>query len=127
MSGNKLFLDTNIILYLLNGDFTLAETLNNKQIYISVITEMELLSFKNISQNEETVIKDFVKQCKVININNPIKEETIQIRKKYNTKLPDSIIIASALYLDFPLITADNDFKKVEELSLIHYEIEPGQ
>jgi len=28
MSGNKLFLDTNIILYLLNGDLTLAELLN---------------------------------------------------------------------------------------------------
>ena len=127
MNGNKLFLDTNIILYLLNGDFTLAEMLNNKQIYISVITELELLSFRHITNNEEKIIREFVKQCKVINITNPIKEETIQIRKKYKTKLPDSIIIASALYLDFPLITADSEFKKVEELALIHYEIEPGQ
>ena len=35
MSGRKLFLDTNIILYLLNGDETLAELLNKKQLYIS--------------------------------------------------------------------------------------------
>ena len=71
--------------------------------------------------------KILLNNVKLLTLNNPIKEETIQIRKKYNTKLPDSIIIASALYLDFPLITADNDFKKVEELSLIHYEIETGQ
>ena len=49
MNGNKLFLDTNIILYLLNGDETLAELLNQKQLYISVITELELLAYKNIT------------------------------------------------------------------------------
>ena len=86
-----------------------------------------MFSFRNITNKEGKIIREFIKQCKVININNPIKEETIQIRKKYQTKLPDSIIIASALYLDFPLITADSEFKKVEELALIHYEIESGK
>ncbi len=122
MNGNKLFLDTNIILYLLNGDETLATMLNMKQLYISIITELELLAYKNVIKNETAIIKDFVSQCKIININNTIKEETIRIRKTYQTKLPDSIIIASALYLDLPLITADSDFKKVEELSLVLYD-----
>jgi predicted nucleic acid-binding protein len=44
------------------------------------------------------------------------------LRKIYNTKLPDSIIIATALYLDLPLITSDVEFKKVDELMMIHYE-----
>jgi predicted nucleic acid-binding protein len=122
MNGNKLFLDTNIILYLLNGDKTLAELLNQKQLYISVITELELLAYKGITAKEEKVIKEFVSQCKVININNNIKLETIRVRKAYKTKLPDSIIIASALYLDLPLITSDVEFKKVEELALVQYE-----
>lgn len=122
MNGNKLFLDTNIILYLLNGDETLAELLDQKQLYISVITELELLAFKGITVIEEKVIKEFVSQCKVININNNIKLETIRVRKAYKTKLPDSIIIASALYLDLPLITSDVQFKKVGELALIQYE-----
>jgi len=122
MNGNKLFLDTNIILYLLNGDKTLAELLNNKQLYISVITELELLAYKGITASEEKIINDFVAQCKTININNAVKQETIRLRKVYNTKLPDSIIIATALYLDFPLITSDVEFKKVDELTMIHYE-----
>ncbi|WP_394351940.1 PIN domain-containing protein [Psychroflexus maritimus] len=46
----------------------------------------------------------------------------IKIRKVYNLKLPDSIIISTALYLDLPIITSDVEFKKVNELSLIHYE-----
>jgi len=122
MNGNKLFLDTNIILYLLNGDETLAEFLNGKQFYISVITELELLAYKGITEQEEKVILDFISQCKIINITSVVKQETIRIRKAYNTKLPDSIIIATALYLDLPLITADIDFKQVDELILIHYE-----
>lgn len=122
MNGNKLFLDTNIILYLLNGDKTLAELLNNKQLYISVITELELLAYKGITASEEKIIYDFVAQCKTININNAIQQETIRLRKIYNTKLPDSIIIATALYLDLPLITSDVEFKKVDELMMIHYE-----
>lgn len=52
MNGNKLFLDTNIILYLLNGDLTLAELLNQKQLYISDITELELLAYKNITPKD---------------------------------------------------------------------------
>ncbi len=122
MNGSKLFLDTNIILYLLNGDQTLAELLNGKQLYISVITELELLAYKSITAKEEKVINEFVSQCKTITINNAIKQETIRIRKIYNTKLPDSIIIATALYLNFPLITSDIKFKKVDELALILYE-----
>ena len=122
MNGNKLFLDTNIILYLLNGDETLAELLNEKQLYISVITELELLAYKGITAKEEKIINEFVSQCKTITINSAVKQETIRIRKTYNTKLPDSIIIATALYLDLPLITSDIEFKKVNELALILYE-----
>lgn len=73
--------------------------LNDKQLYISVITELELLAFKGITDREEQVINDFVSECKVISINNAIKKETVRVRKQYGTKLPDSIIIATAIYL----------------------------
>lgn len=124
MSGHKLFLDTNIILYLLGGDETLARFLNQKKLYISIITELELLGYSGITKKEEKVITEFLTQCKIISITNSIKEETVRVRKTYNTKLPDSIIIATALHLDLPLITSDSDFKRVEELALIHYEKE---
>jgi predicted nucleic acid-binding protein len=71
MNGNKLFLDTNIMLYLLNG----------KQLFISVITELELLAYKGITPKEESVIQEFVSQCKTISINSEVKQESIRIRK----------------------------------------------
>lgn len=122
MSGNKLFVDTNIILYLLSGDQTIAHLLNNKNIYLSFITQLELLGFKHLSKIEENAISELINQCTVIDINSPIKKEVIELRKKYNIKLPDSIIIATSIYLDLPLITADSDFKIVKELNLLHYQ-----
>jgi len=71
---------------------------------------------------KETIINDLLNQCVIIDINDDIKSRTIQLRKKRNLKLPDCIIIASALYLNLPLITSDEDFKKAEEINLILYE-----
>lgn len=122
MNGNRLFLDTNIILYFLSGDETLAELLDGKQFYLSFITQLELLAYSGISGKEQKIIEELLNQCIIIDINTEIKIKVIEIRKKYKLKLPDSIISATSLYLDLPLITADAEFKLVKELNLIYYE-----
>ena len=43
MNGTKIVLDTNIILYLLDGNKELAVILNEMEIFVSIITEIELL------------------------------------------------------------------------------------
>lgn len=48
MSGNSLFLDSNVIIYFLSGDDTLTELLEGKNLYISVITKLELLSYSGL-------------------------------------------------------------------------------
>ncbi|MFO0360541.1 MAG: PIN domain-containing protein [Flavobacteriales bacterium] len=45
------------------------------------------------------------------------------LRKKYQIKLPDALIAATAIHFQLPLITADNDFKAVEELMLMLYSV----
>jgi hypothetical protein len=50
MSGNSLLIDTNIILYLLNGDKTLSKLLDGKKIFVSFISELEVLGFKQLNQ-----------------------------------------------------------------------------
>jgi len=122
MNGNKVFVDTNIILYLLGGDVTIAELLNGKQIYISFITQLELLAFPKNSKKNLKIIRDFIDQCIILDINDEIKDKVIDLQSRFRFKLPDAIIIATAIYLDLPLITADQEFKKAEDLSLIFYE-----
>lgn len=122
MSGNKIFLDTNIVLYLLKGNDTLVSNLDKKELYISIITEMELRSFSNISNQDENLITDFLREYEIIPLSHNIKEEAIRIGKTFNLKLPDSIIAATASVSNIPLITADYGFKKLRGIPIIIYE-----
>ncbi len=54
MSGNKFLLDTNAVLYILAGDEILADLLNGERLYVSIITEMELLSYNYYSKGKAT-------------------------------------------------------------------------
>ncbi|MCP1381822.1 PIN domain-containing protein [Runella salmonicolor] len=58
----------------------------------------------------------------LIDINTGIKEITKQIRRNYRLKLPDAIVAATAIFLGIPLISADNQFKQVKELTFILYQ-----
>jgi predicted nucleic acid-binding protein len=122
MNGAKFLLDTNAVLYLLNGDETLADFLFEKQLYISIITEMELLAYKNITVKEQKLIAAFLNEMTVININNDIKIATIELKKNTNLKLPDSVIAATSLWLKIPLVTSDKQFKSIGSLNLVFYE-----
>jgi predicted nucleic acid-binding protein len=48
MNGIRILCDTNPLIHLLNGNQFIADFLNNKHIYISVITELELLGLDYI-------------------------------------------------------------------------------
>lgn len=123
MNGSSLVIDTNIALYLFNGDRTIASLLDGRNVYISFITEIELLGFPGITDEQKAISKEFIEDSVVIDLNDTIKRMTIDLRVKYNLKIPDAIIAASALYLNLPLISADKVFEKVSELQFIKYEI----
>lgn len=122
MNGNSLLLDTNIVLYLLGGDKTLVPILENKKLIISFITELEMLSYKLFRETERLQIKRFLKECIIVDVNSSIKEYAIDIRKKYSLKLPDCIIAATAKQLKVPLISADKEFSKVDDMEIIFYQ-----
>jgi len=122
MSGNNVMIDTNIAIYLLNGDHSLAEILNEKKLFISFITQLELLGYPGIDEEQTKKIENMLTYCVIVDINNSIKSRVIDLRKKYALKLPDCIIAATSIYLDIPLLTADKDFEKIKELNLLLYE-----
>jgi len=122
MNGNNILLDTNIVLYLLNGEETLIPLLEDKNLYLSFITQLELLGAKYLKPDEISKIKQFISECTIIDITQEIKENTISLRQSFALKLPDCFIAATSLWLNMPLITADSDFKKVDSLDLIYFE-----
>ena len=117
-----MLLDTNIVLYLLKGEETLVPLLENKQLYISFITELELLSFKGLNEWQTKGVKSFINECFIVDISQGIKELTIKLRKDFSLKLPDAIILATSVYMNIPLVSADSDFKKVKTADIILYQ-----
>ena len=106
----------------LGGDDTLAEFLQDKKGYVSVITELELIGYQQITAKEQNQINNFLEECSIIDINEDIKRIYVQLRKKYKLKLGDAIAAATAIYLDVPFISADSDFTKVTELQFTKYQ-----
>ena len=122
MSGNALLVDTNVALYLLGGDGTVANILHGKDVYLSFITELEPLSYPSIDAEEENAIRGFLNDCVIFDVNSEVKRLAVNIRRSHRLRLPDAIIAATALYLKVPLLSADRDFEEVNELSLLLYE-----
>ncbi|MFY8189200.1 MAG: PIN domain-containing protein [Flavobacterium sp.] len=122
MNGN-LLIDTNIFIYLTKGDQKVIDYLQDRNICISFISELELLSFKGINEGEEQIIREILSQFTIIGFNGFLKETIINLRKKYNLKLPDSIILAIAKQYDLPFLTSDKNLKNIEEIDVIIYEL----
>ena len=122
MSG-RILIDTNIFIYLTKGDEGVIEFIQDKNISISFITELELLSFKNIKADEELIIENILSQFNIFNFDENLKRQIIFLRKKYNLKLPDTIILATAIYYDIPFLTSDKKLNNIEEVDVILYNI----
>jgi predicted nucleic acid-binding protein len=116
-----ILLDTNIVLYFLGG--RLANPLPIGKYFISVITEMELLSYPNLSSDEERRILEFLNQITVVSIDNSVKNLTISLRKQYRLKLPDAIITATAQNLNATLFTNDVRIARLTEINTQSVEI----
>ncbi len=114
---------TNIVIYFLNKDDTIADLLRNETIYVSFITELELLGQKNLSAKEEKTIDSFLQDCQIVELDNKIKQQYRLLKKKYNQKLADSIIVSTPIAMDLPLLSADKQLKTIKELDLLIYNI----
>jgi predicted nucleic acid-binding protein len=119
--------DTNAIIFFLqdllpeSSKLSLLKELNRRDQYYSIITEIELLSWKKLTEKEKLVISDFLSHFKKIELSEEVKDETIRIRKKLNIKIPDAIIAASALVQGQELLTHNQkDFEKVKGLQIFN-------
>ncbi len=123
--GLKYLWDTNTVIYYLQKNFSdevqasLNIVINTYKPAISVITEIELQCWKAATSNDLAILKSFVADCVVFELDTSVKSKTIDIRKTYHLKLPDSIIAATAILNDLTLITNDTGFNKMMELRFI--------
>ncbi|HUH33647.1 MAG TPA: type II toxin-antitoxin system VapC family toxin [Daejeonella sp.] len=123
MSGHRLFVDTNILLYYLHGEREIIDIIGDKEVAISFITELELLCYPANNQESKEIINGLLSSCLIVDMNQAIKDLTVEFRKQSRLKLPDSIIAATSSYLKLPLLTADKQFRMIKGIEIILYEL----
>lgn len=106
----KYLIDSNIIIYHLNGDDLATDflTLNKNQCAISQITYIEVLSF-DFTPEQEQDVKEFLEGFKIIDLNKAIAIQATVNRKLKRIKIPDNIIAATAQMNDLILVTRNID------------------
>ena len=111
----KCLLDTNTILYFLGG--RLADPLKLSDYCVSVISEMELLSYPSLTDDVEAQIRTFLSEVTLVGLTQEVKDAAIDLRRQHGLKLPDAIIAATAMALNAELLTNDTQLLQVPEVS----------
>jgi hypothetical protein len=120
MSGaNNILVDTNLIILGIGGNRDVRELLEGRTLFISVITEIELLSIPFKSSSDERLIRDFISNCFLIELDAEVRNQTVLIRKRHKAKLPDAVIAASSIVKRLTLFTADKGFSKIAGLNAV--------
>jgi len=124
--GIEYIWDTNTVIYFLQQQFPpssekfMDDLFLNQQPIISAITEIELLCWKTTTEKDLAAVHNFIDITKVIELEQPIKLKTAEIRKQHKVKLPDAIIAATALVYKLTLITRNiDDFKNIIGLKVV--------
>lgn len=117
-------IDNNAISNFFSGLFTekgmgfMSEILDQTPI-ISVITEIEALSWVNPDKSKEQIVKAFIQDSTVLSLSPAVVAQCIRIRRSRKMKTPDAIMAATAIVHNLILITNDGDFKNITGLQVI--------
>jgi predicted nucleic acid-binding protein len=114
MNGTEtLVLDTNAAIKILDDKEKsrfLDEAFPNNEKVVSLVTQIELLGYPDITEEADELIRSFLDDIVIILPDVEIVETAIQIRRKRSTlKLPDAVIAATAIALNAVLVPNDND------------------
>jgi predicted nucleic acid-binding protein len=112
MNGIEFLLDTNFILGMLKSMPQVLEAISARKVQVSqysysVISRIELLGFPCIQDEEKLLIGEKLKCLAKIELDLRIEEAVISIRQVRKLKLPDAIILGTALVNRLELLTLD--------------------
>lgn len=117
---NKLLLDSNIIIGVVNGKLDISQ-IENFALLVSEITRLEVIGYHQLQSNEEKLLEQFFSNIECLPISKTIINWAIEFRKQKSMSVGDAIIAATARQHKLILMTANTkDFKHIENLELIN-------
>jgi toxin FitB len=110
--------DSNILIYAAKPEFPLLkELLEREDIAVSELTKLEVLGFRNLTEEAEKYFNAVFALVTILPISHEIISRAIELRQQSNMKSADSIIAATALLHCTELITRNTgDFDHIPDL-----------
>lgn len=118
----KYLLDSNIIIYHLNGEKAATDFIekNIETCAISQITFVEVLSFDFDNEEIRSEVKEFLECFEIIDTNKSIAIQCLNNRKKRKIKIPDNFIVSTAQSNHLILVTRNSDDFKNFDVELLN-------
>ena len=117
-------MDTNAVIEFLGGHLPasamtrIQEIVEDEEHALSVVNHIELMAYNGTVQEMQTM-QDFIDASTVIPLTDPIVNKTIDLRKLYKKKLPDTIIAATAFVHNLTILTRnESDFRRMTGLNV---------
>lgn len=116
-----ILLDSDIVIYSTKPNFdSVLGLFSSNEIAVSIITYIEVLGYHKITHDDRNTLAEFFEVAKVIPLSEEIARMAIELRQTRPIKLGDSLISATAIVNDLPLVTNNiKDFNWIESLTLI--------
>lgn len=123
MSGDRYLLDTNAVIGLLRGSNPLLSRLKTAEwVGISILSQIEFLAFPNLTASDKEYFNGFLERVEVSGLDQTQKaliNRIIGIRQQFRLKLPDAIVVATAIESSAILVTEDQRVQNVPGLKSI--------
>ncbi|MBI2443991.1 MAG: type II toxin-antitoxin system VapC family toxin [Candidatus Magasanikbacteria bacterium] len=117
--AERLLLDSNIVIGILNNSLSSENLTSAEDIFISAVTVMELYALAGISAGEERVIDRFIAAIGILPVSTAVARQAGTLARTRRQGKPDLLIAATALVYDLTLLTRNiKDFKNVAGLKI---------
>ena len=118
-----ILLDSNVVIYSTEASSEFDELrkyLLTQPHCVSLVTYVEVLGFHKLNDLDKEKLSEFFASVPVLSLTDEIAAQAVKLKQTRKMKLGDSIIAATALINEVPLVTNNTkDFKWIDSLDLI--------
>ncbi|GAB3750379.1 type II toxin-antitoxin system VapC family toxin [Spirosoma pomorum] len=118
-----MILDSNILIYFVDPGYErLREYLEQQEteLFASLISKLEVLGYHQLTIVNRLDLERLLGNMSILPISNSVIDKAIQLRQQRRRSLSDSIIAATALLYNLPVLTNNvADFSTIDGLRVI--------
>ncbi|HVQ37128.1 MAG TPA: type II toxin-antitoxin system VapC family toxin [Pyrinomonadaceae bacterium] len=117
-----MLIDSNILIYSAKREYPELRNFLNENVYsVSVVTQIEVLGYHLLTENERKYLEEFFDAASVLKISDTVVAQAVHLRQQRRMSLGDAVVAGTALAYELELVTRNiQDFSWIQGLSLLN-------